>query len=145
MRSLKNVKLVSTLLLLLSLFLFGCSKDDSPTGPEEVPPPNFSLSSRNVQLQGGAEGIEFYALPNRDVRLVRVDITNPIGQSINFNAGGQVFITGQGNPIALQQQGTAYTRLSGNWNFRFVGNHEPTQEPFDVSQSLSVSAKQVGE
>jgi hypothetical protein len=139
MRSLKNIKLVSTLLLLLSLFLFGCSKDDNPAGPEEPTPPSFSISSVNVQLQGGAEGIQFFARTNRDISLIRVNIRNPLGTEQVFNVGGGVFLNDE--VIALQNANTGYVRVSGNWSFRFVGNHEPTKESFDVTQTLSVSAK----
>ena len=125
--------------LLASLLITGCGKDDNPTGPEAPAPPNFTLSSINVQLQGGVEGIQFFGRSSRDISLVRVNITNPLGGQQVFNAGGNVFLTDE--VIALQEANTGYVRVSGSWSFRFVGNHEPTKESFDVTQTLNVSAK----
>ncbi len=125
--------------LLASLLIAGCSKDDNPTGPEAPSPPSFTISSLKVQLQGGVDGIQFFARPNIDLSLVRVNITNPLGNQQVFNAGGNVFLTDE--VVALQDANTGYVRVSGTWNFRFVGNHEPTKESFDVTQTLSVSAK----
>lgn len=130
---------VPVFVLAFSVFLFGCSDDDNPTEPEGPTPPNFTLSSVNVQLQGGAEGIQFFARTNKDISLIRVNISTPIGGEQIFNAGGGVFLTDE--IIALQNANTGYVRVSGSWSFRFVGNHEPTKESFDVTQTLNVSAK----
>jgi hypothetical protein len=125
-------------ILLFSALLFGC-KDDSPTEPVGPVDPVFTISSINIELQGGAQGIQFFARSNKDISLIRANIKNPIGNETVFNAGGNVFLTDE--VIALQEPNIGYLRVSGEWTFRFVGNHEPTKESFDVTQTLNVSAK----
>jgi hypothetical protein len=132
---------VIALILLPWLLIMGCNKDDGPTGPEEPAPPVFSISSVNVDLQGGTQGIQFFARSNRDISLIRVNIKNPIGSQEVFNVGGNVFLTDE--VIALQDANIGYIRVSGTWEFRFVGNHEPGKQSFDVTQTLNVSAKAI--
>lgn len=125
-------------ILLFSALLFGC-KDDSPTEPVGPADPVFTLSSINIELQGGTQGIQFFARSNKDISLIRANIKNPIGNETVFNAGGNVFLTDE--VIGLQEPNIGYLRVSGEWTFRFVGNHEPTKESFDVTRTLNVSAK----
>ncbi len=133
-----NIIKLFCFVILASLLITGCSKDDNPTGPEVPTPPSFAISSHNVQM-GGVDYIQFYARPNMNISLIRVDITNPLGNKQIFNVGGGVFLTEE--VIHLQDPNWGYYRISGSWDFRFVGNHEPTKEGFDVTQTLNVSAK----
>jgi hypothetical protein len=129
-------------ILLCSLLNVGCNKDDDgPVGPEEPAPPSFNISSVNVDLQGGAQGIQFFARTNKDISLIRVNIKNPIGNQDVYNVGGNVFLTDE--VIALQDANFGYVRVSGTWEFRFVGNLEPGKQSFDVTQPLNVSAKPI--
>lgn len=125
---------------LVFFFMFGCGGGDSgPTAPQGPADPSFTISSVNVPLQGGAEGIQFFARSTKDISLIRVNIKNPVGTESIFNVNGNVFLTDE--LIALQDANVGYVRASGSWTFRFVGNHEPGKESFDVTQTLNVSAK----
>ncbi len=134
----KTLAMLYVFIFAFSIFLAGCS-DDDPSGPGAPDPPAFTLSSLNVGLAGGVSGIQYFARTDKDISLIRVNITNPIGGEQVFNAGGEVFLSNE--LIGLQEDGTGYVRVSGAWTFRFVGNHEPTKESFDITQTLSVSAK----
>ncbi len=132
------MKLYRVALLLLPVLLFACGKK-GPSEPEAPPPPKFNISTVNVTLADGSDGIQFFAKPDKDVRLVRVDITNPLGNKTSFNAGGEIYVKDQ--LIELQAPGTAYIRVSGTWTFEFVGNLEPNGDNFTVKQTVNVSAK----
>lgn len=127
-------------LLLLPFFLLGCS--DNSTGPEVdegPPPPSFNISSLQTTLVGGDPGILFRASSNNRVRLVQVVVRNPNGNNISYSPQG--LIVQANEAFDLQEPGTAFFRWSGNWQFTFVGNHEPGGQSFEVVQSLNVSAK----
>lgn len=127
-------------LLLLPFFLLGCS--DNSTGPEVdegPPPPSFNISSLQTTLVGGDPGILFRASSNNRVRLVQVVVRNPNGNNISYSPQG--LIVQANEAFDLQEPGTAFYRWSGNWQFIFVGNHEPGGQSFEVVQSLNVSAK----
>jgi len=129
-------------ILFISIFMFGCS-DDS-TGPDvdpTVPPPSFTISSVVVQLQGGNEGLQFFARGSGDCTLGRVNLTSPLGDNFVFNANNNLFLTNE--LIALQNTNQGYLRISGSWTFRFVGNHSPGGGGFDVTQVLTVGSKEL--
>jgi hypothetical protein len=136
----KRLYKAAATILFVSIFAFGCS-DDS-TGPEVdegPPPPNFNISSLQTTLVGGDPGIMFLASSSVRARLVQIVVTNPNGDNISYSPQG--LIVQSGERFDLQQPGTAFFRWSGSWSFRFVGNHEPGGEAFDVIQGMSVSAK----
>ncbi len=130
-----------TLFILPFLVINGCS-DDS-TGADDIddgpPPPNFNISSITTTLVDGDPGILFRASSSTRVRLVQIVVTNPNNNNISYSPQG--LIVQANEAFDLQEQGTAFYRWSGNWTFQFVGNHEPGGEEFDVTQTLSVSAK----
>ncbi|MFQ5752617.1 MAG: hypothetical protein ACE5HI_11525 [bacterium] len=124
--------------LALSLYL-GCGGDNkNPAAPQAPTPPSFTISSVNVDLADGSAGIQFFGKSSKDVSLIKVNIANPIGGEITFNAGGDVFLKDE--VIALQDANTGYFRVSGSWTFKFIGNLEPSKDSFEVTQSLNVSA-----
>ncbi|HMB41439.1 MAG TPA: hypothetical protein VKM37_05630 [Balneolaceae bacterium] len=127
-------------ILFVSIFAFGCS-DDS-TGPEVdegPPPPVFSISSLQTTLVGGDPGIRFLASSNVRVRFVEIVVTNPNGDGISYSPQGLIMRAGE--TFDLQEPGIAFFRWSGNWSFKFVGNHEPGGQEFTVTQGMTVSAK----
>lgn len=127
--------------LVLPFFVLGCS--DNSTGPEVddgPPPPTFNISSLQTTLVGGDPGILFRASSNNRVRLVQVVVRNPNGNSISYSPQG--LIVQANEAFDLQEPGTAFFRWSGNWQFTFVGNHEPGGKSFEVVQVMSVSAKE---
>ena len=102
--------------------------------------PSFSIASIPVTLDDGRAGLQFAATPSASVTLSEVVITNPVGGVQRFNAQNANVLSG--TPVELQDDGTAYVRISGTWTFRFVGARSPavTNGNFDATASLPVSA-----
>ncbi len=126
----------------LAFTLTACSSSE-PDPPPPPPPgtaaPTFSIASVVVPFGDGTQGLQFAATPNADVRLIRVDIRNPLGNNRTFSPQNAVQL--QGETVALQNDDEAYVRVSGTWNFRFVGARAAGgQETFDVTVPLDVSA-----
>ncbi|WP_412068980.1 hypothetical protein [Rubrivirga sp. IMCC43871] len=129
--------------LLLAALLFSVAACDSGE-PEVLDPPEaqptFQIASVVVPFGDGTQGLQFAAIPNADVRIVRVDIINPIGNAIVFSPQESVILAGERVP--LQAGNEAYFRVSGSWSFRFVGTRAAgSQSSFDVTTPLSVSAR----
>lgn len=134
---------VLTLLLAAPLFLTACDSggDDDDDTPPPSTAPTFAIASAPVTLADGSAGLQFAATASANVVLTEVVITNPVGQTERFNAGGNTFLSGA--PIALQADDVGYTRISGNWSFRFIGSTTApaTPTPFTVTTPLSVGAR----
>lgn len=131
--------------LFLALVLVGCDSgggaNDEPDDPEPIPaaPPSFEIASRTVTLQDNTDGVEFFVRSSVDVILVRVDIETPLGGDISFNAGSSTVVKDES--FALQDAGTAYVKVSGNWRFILVGRHAAgTQASFEVTQTVNIGA-----
>lgn len=125
-------------LVALALPIAACSSSE-PEDTETEPPPSFQIASIVVPFGDGTQGLQFAARPSADVSLVRVDITNPVGNSIVFSPQTAIVLSGQA--VQLQNANEAYFRVSGNWTFRFVGSRAAgSQATFDVTTSLPVSA-----
>jgi len=133
----------STVLLLLFsgfLFLSACGKDTpAEPEPEVEQPPTFSISTKTVVLQSGEAGLQFFATPSDDVVLVRVEISNPVGEKLIFNAGSITVVKGQVTPI--QDPNLAYVKISGTWTLKFVGSRAVgSKSSFDVTTTVNVGA-----
>jgi hypothetical protein len=140
----KRLLKVAATIFFISVFAFGCSEDSTgPAVDPETPPPSFTISSVVVQLQGGNEGLQFFARGSSDCTIGRVNLTSPLGDQFVFNANNNLFLTNE--LMALQNTNQGYVRISGSWTFRFVGNHNPGGEGFDVTQVLSVGAKELAD
>jgi len=133
------------LTLFLALVLVGCDSGGSNSEPEPEPepipaaPPSFEIASRTVTLQDNTDGVQFFVRSSIDVILVRVDIETPLGGEISFNAGSSTVIKDES--FALQDGGTAYVKVSGNWRFILVGRHAAdTQASFEVTETVNVGA-----
>ena len=136
MRSLRITALLF-LTFLIAISYFGCGKDS--TGPEETPPPKVGVASINVQCGDGADCIQFFAKPDKDVILVKVEISNPVGDDITFNLGSSTVIADEN--IGLQAADFAYFRISGEWKFVFTGNFATgDKSSFVVTTIVNVSA-----
>ena len=134
-----HLKMIA-MVLMFPLFVLSCSDSTGPEVDDSKPPPSFNVSSLQTTLVGGDPGILFRASANSRVRLVQVVVRNPNGNSISYSPQG--LIVQANESFDLQEAGTAFYRWSGNWQFTFVGNHEPGGESFEVAQSMSVSAKE---
>ena len=131
-------------LVLFALVFSVAACDSSEPEPEPEPPvevpPTFDIASVVVPVVGGAQGLQFAATPNADVRIVRVDVRNPLGRTEVFSPQEAIILSGQ--PVTLQNDDEAYPRISGNWSFRFVGTRAAgSLTSFDVTTPLPVSAR----
>lgn len=105
------------------------------------PPPTFRVNAVPTTLPGNQPALQFLATPDTEVKLIRVDLTTPLGDRITFDPQGVVVLGGERTP--LQAQNFAYFRVSGDWTFRFVGERAAgSRATFDVSTSLPVAAVQ---
>ena len=97
------------------------------------------MSSVNVTCGNNQDCIQFFARPNKDVVLVKVEIINPAGEDVTFNLGSSTVIDGEN--IALQADDFAYFRISGEWEFVFTGNLATgDKSSFEVTTKVTVSA-----
>ena len=128
-------------LVVFSLSIAACSSSEPEEEEVGEQPPAFSISSVQGTLSDGSAGLAFFATPNTEVKLIRVDVSNPVGGRVTFDPQGVVVLGGEVTP--LQAGGTGYTRVSGNWSFRFVGERAAgSRATFDVTVPLSVAAVQ---
>jgi Bacterial Ig domain len=67
----------------------------------------------------GLSCLQFAAIPQEDVTLNSVRITNPRNDSITYNLGGTLIVGGQA--INLQGDLDCYTKFSGPFKFVFTG------------------------
>ena len=136
MRNLRPVLALFVVTLLLTQFL-GCGKDS--TEPTKPTPPKISVASMNVVCGDNQDCIEFYARPDKDVIFVKVVITNPTGSQVTYNLQSSTVVAEEN--IALQDDGFAYFRISGEWKFVFTGNLATgDKSSFEVTVIVNVSA-----
>ncbi len=136
MKSTKRVLLTLAALLTLPFLVLSCSDDSTSAIDEGPPPPSFSIASTTIQ-EGGLNWVLFWFTPSEDILLGRTEIRNPTGNTFLFSGGNQLFIGGEA--YFLEE----YLRVSGNWQFRFVGQSSPGGKAFDVRTTLSVGAKEL--
>lgn len=85
----------------------------------ELLPPEIKITKQDVQNTQGNDCVLFFAVPQEEVRINSVTIINPISNSIVYNVGGTLVVKGQ--PVALQDSVSCYTKLSGEYQFTFTG------------------------
>lgn len=127
-------------ILLIALAFTVAACDSSEPEPEPEPTlAQFRIASVVVPGQAGTELLLFTARPTETIELTLVNIENPRGQSIEYITNNQVVAANQ--PIDLQDDGTGYTRVSGEWTFRFTYISEGgAGQQRIVTETLSVSA-----
>ena len=137
---LRALRLLALVAFSLSIAACGTTEPEDEMETTE-PPPTFQISSIQGTLSDGSAGLAFFATPNTEVKLIRVDVKNPVGGTLVFDPQGVVVLGGEVTP--LQASGTGYTRVSGNWSFRFVGERAAgSRATFDVTVPLPVAAIQ---
>jgi hypothetical protein len=126
---------LSLFLLVAGILLSGCKKEEDPIVP------SFTVTAINVQLQGGAEGLQFFGkCTNDDVKMTKVTINDPLGvQNTTYNINGNYFVKNEA--FGLQDATVGYTKELGTWSFTFVGNRTADGVSFSVSTTLSVTGK----
>jgi hypothetical protein len=134
MKKLTSYLSITVLLLAMIAIISGCKKDDpAPTVPA------FTITATTVQLQGGGEGLQFFAKCNNDdVKMTKVTITDPIASfTQTYNLNGTYFVKNE--IFGLQATTEAYIKSMGTWTFNFVGNRTADGTSFAVNGSLAVA------
>ena len=132
MKKINPVLVFGILLISAGILLSSCKKD------EETIVPSFVVTATTVQLQGGGDGLQFYAkCTNDDVKMTKVTISDPIGaQPITYNLNGTYFVKNE--LFMLEDENEAYGKTIGTWKFNFVGNRTADGASFAVDASLAV-------
>lgn len=98
----------------------GANEVDPPEDPQEsiVVDPVLSMSSVEVPLNNGAQGLQFFVRADMDLSWRKVTITPPPPfDEIVFNLGDTFVIAEES--VALQAANQAYTKVNGTWDFEF--------------------------
>jgi hypothetical protein len=131
-------QIIVSVFTVIALSFLGCSKDENPTQPPEADP-TFVVSSIPQVCTNDVPCLQFFVTPNTDVILIKVEIKPPVGSSTTYNLGSDTYI--KDAPIAMQDEGKAYTKISGTWSFIFTGNKAAgSKKSFVVTAKLPVSA-----
>jgi len=122
------------------LLLSGCCKKDKDDNPV-AQVPVFTLTANTVQLQGGGEGLQFFAkCTNEDVKMTKVTYTSPTTlQTATYDFNGNSIA--KNTQFSLQDDNLAQTKEPGTWSFTFVGNTTSDNKSFSVNATLLISSK----
>jgi len=133
-----SITIIMLVILITGVSLSGCKKKSTTPTPVV---PSFVVTATTVNLQGGGEGLQFYAkCANTDVKMTKVTVTDPIGtNSLTYNLNGTYFVANQ--VFMLEDATSAYTKEIGTWSFVFVGNLTSDGSAFSVGATLAVGKK----
>ncbi|MBN1479656.1 hypothetical protein JXA70_05245 [candidate division KSB1 bacterium] len=140
----RNAFLLLASIILIIPFL-GCpdNNNESPVAPVKEDPPSFSVASINVECPydyGTPDCIIFHAKSeDKDVVLVKVEIAPPVGESFTISLNNYMLIEGEGIDLATNEY--PFPRISGEWEFVFIGNLATgDKSSFEVTVTVDVSA-----
>jgi hypothetical protein len=116
----------------------GCKKDKDNPDPQV---PIFTVTANTVQLQGGGEGLQFFAkCTNEDVKMTKVTYTSPTTlQTTTYDFNGNSI--SKNAQFSLQDDNLACVKEPGTWNFTFEGKRTSDNESFSVNATLLITAK----
>jgi len=137
-------KLLLSIMATVIFFSIGCKSDPvtAPVVDPGTPTPSFNIASVTANCTGTNDCIQFWATPNADVLLVKVEIKYPVTGGTTYNFGSATVVRDQS--VALQAAGIAYTRISGQWTFTFTGQYaagEHSGKGFVATATVTVGAK----
>lgn len=143
MKKILTYTTVGILLLVTIVLTTNCKKEEDPI-VKEAPivkdpiVPAFIVTANTVQLQGGGEGLQFFAkCTNDDVKMTKVLLTDPVQSPvITYNLNDSTFVKSQ--IFGLQKIQEAYSKQTGTWSFIFVGNRTADKVSFSSTFSLTV-------
>ena len=131
----KSTVFTSLGILVLSGFLIlaGCKKDsDSPVTPA------FDVTYSTVNLQGGGQGLQFYArCTNNAVTMEHITISDPASAIVVQEYNGASFAKNELFP--MQETNSAFVKSTGTWKFNIVGSRTADGAAFAVDATLAVS------
>ena len=137
-------------LALLVVLLTGCDSNSAMDEPEpepeptpvSAPAPAITMSSIDVSLSDGGQGLQFFARADEDVFYKKVTIKPPPPfTETTYNLGNTFVIEEQ--TIALQNANVAYRKVGGSWSFAYeitVGTGANAQD-HTVTVSHGVASK----
>lgn len=136
MKNLTSINSVTALFLIVFVVIGCCKKNTEDTAGID---PTFNVTATTVQLQGGGEGLQFFAIStNVDVKMTSVDIEDPIiAQFHTYQFNGAEFSKNQS--FDLQATEEAYVKVIGTWKFTFVGTRISDGVAFSVEATLAVN------
>jgi len=133
MKSSNRFATVSIMLLAVFIIITGCKKKSDDPGV-----PSFTITYSTVNLQGGGEGLQFFAkCTSQAVNMEKVFITDPESTVITHNYTNGSFAENELFP--MQDTDIAYLKKTGTWNFNLVGNRETDGVAFAVDATAEVS------
>jgi hypothetical protein len=108
---------------------------------QQVIIPSFTVRATTVPIQGGTEGLLFYAkCKNDSIKMTKVIITNPTNtQTITYNLNGNNYQKDE--EFMLEDPSTAYVKEVGTWQFEFIGIRITNGTSFDVTANLQITKK----
>jgi hypothetical protein len=139
MKKIKNIWICLFAVIGVAIMISSsCKKKDDNPAPQV---PVFTVTANTVQLQGGGEGLQFFAkCTNEDVKMTNVTITDPLSvQPSTYELNGNSIA--KNTQFSLQDDNVAYVKETGTWNFTFVGNRTSDNQSFSVNATLLVSSK----
>jgi hypothetical protein len=118
------------------MFSIGCKKDNP-----DPQVPVFTVTANTVQLQGGGEGLQFFAkCTNEDVKMTKVTYTSPSTiQTATYDFNGNSIA--KNAQFSLQDDNLAQVKELGTWSFTFEGKRTSDNESFSVNATLLISSK----
>jgi hypothetical protein len=139
MKKRKNMWIFSFALIGVLLMLSASCKKDKDDPVPQVPV--FTVTANTVQLQGGGEGLQFFAkCTNEDVKMTKVTYTSPTTvQTATYDFNGNSIA--KNAQFSLQDDNLAQTKEPGTWNFTFEGKRTSDNENFSVTATLLITAK----
>lgn len=139
MKKRKHIWICSFAIIGVVLMLSGsCKKDKDDPAPQS---PVFTVTATTVQLQGGGEGLQFFAkCTNEDVKVTKVSYISPTTvQTITYDLNGNSIA--KNAQFSLQDDNLACVKEPGTWSFTFEGKRTSDNESFSVTATLLVSSK----
>ncbi|MFH1118660.1 MAG: hypothetical protein V1775_02470 [Bacteroidota bacterium] len=121
--------------------LSGCCKKDKDEDNPDAQVPLFNVTANTVQLQGGGEGLQFFAkCTNEDVNVTKVTNTSPISvQSFTYELNGNSIA--KNTEFSLQDEDVGFLKEPGTWSFTFEGKRTSENESFSVNATLLITSK----
>jgi hypothetical protein len=133
MKKLNSFISMSIMLLAALILITGCKKKSN-----DPVDPSFTVTYSTVNLQGGGEGVQFFAkCTNEAVIMDKVTITDPASYIITHNYSASSFAENELFP--MQDTDIAYEKQSGTWKFNLVGNRSSDGVAFAIDVEITVS------
>lgn len=138
MKKINKIWIYSFAVIGVAIMISGsCKKKDDNLTPQV---PVFTVTANTVQLQGGGEGLQFFAkCTNEDVKMTNVTITDPLSvQQAPYELNGNSIA--KNTQFSLQDDNVGYVKETGTWNFTFVGNRTSDNQSFSVNATLLITS-----